>query len=110
MPNPLKTLTEHQLQAASDSLEKAACFVEKFSAIHADIKLATETILHHIMEGDLSNHQLNSDLWHGLYNAAHRLNMFTDFTQQEVKKFHTVMSDLISLLSDARPPVPGKRE
>ena len=103
--DPLRNLTKHQLAAASETYERLKHLIEKLPGIQEQLANSTHRILTHIAEGDISDHNKNSAIWHDLYNAAHKLHMFHDFSRDELEKYHRVLNDLITLLSDTRPSV-----
>lgn len=100
----LEDLKNIQLDLAKKAGSEALHYSNRFDSMLEELESISERILDHYYNGDLTDQEMNSKLWHDLYNVEHKIQNFAKYSEKSAQEFLEESKKLIQPLKDIRPP------
>lgn len=101
----LEELKKKQLAIAKEACEASEKYSSRLKVILEHLREIDEEINDHILNGDLTDHKRNSELWcERLANIEHQVQLFTQYTETSVDEFYKAAKNIIQFLQDLYPP------
>jgi hypothetical protein len=103
--NKLEAFQKEQLAITNKSYQLMQQSSSRLQIIITNLQKNCEEIMEHIKYGDLSDQELNRNLWHGLNNTDHLLRQMIIYTETSAKDISVSAEKIIATLRSLRPPL-----
>lgn len=91
------------LLSSKEMIDEADHIANRLLKIKEQLFVISNIIIDHLENGDTTNAQLNSKLWHDLNNIIHQFNSFSQFAPDIFKDATVATNELAIALQNSRP-------